>query len=101
MSITSQASGTIRKKRLIIKCLIFWSVNKILVIRKPESIKNIAIPDPAMAAFICHDLGPIGNKCPSSTRTMLSPRQPSKDGYRDGVFLCMIQSFPDFLYQLS
>src|SRR5687767_3551505 len=76
----TQASGRMREKRAIRKLATLLSRSRKLVIRKPDSVKNSAMPTTATAPFMPSDFGPTGSRWPASTSRMLTPRQPSSTG---------------------
>jgi hypothetical protein len=75
---TNHAKGTILINLRIRKLVIFASLVKIVVIRKPDKMKKITIPVDAIAPFSFHELSPKGSKCPVMTNNILTPLHPSK-----------------------
>ena len=72
-----QANGTMRKKRRDRKSSNPESRSKKRVIKKPDNVKNKAMPIGPAISFSFHDLGPSGRRWAAKTNKMLMPRQPS------------------------
>ncbi|MNP09788.1 hypothetical protein D3C76_1019070 [compost metagenome] len=58
----SQARGTMRKNLRIRKSMTLSLLSKKLVIRKPDKVKNIAMPMTPAAEFNCKNFGPSGSR---------------------------------------
>ncbi|MNC73147.1 hypothetical protein D3C75_1242980 [compost metagenome] len=58
----NQARGTIRKNLRIKKSMTLSFLSRKLVIRKPDRVKNIAMPMTPAAEFNCRIFGPSGSR---------------------------------------
>ena len=77
MSMYNQASGTTRKILRIKKSTTLLLLSRKFVIRKPDNVKNIAIPITPAAALNCQAFGLSGSRWHAKTSKMLMPRHPS------------------------
>src|ERR1700733_114570 len=67
-----------RQSRRIRNSATLGRYSKVVVIKKPDRVKKIAIPSAAIHSFMFRYLGPSGKRCPASTNKMLIPRKPSR-----------------------